>query len=47
MALSVVVTQMGSGVMTEDTGVRLGSSDRPTTFLLGGTGVETSERFHD
>lgn len=38
MALSVVVTQIGSGVITEDTGVRLGSSDRPTTFLLRRTG---------
>ena len=35
MASSVEVTQTGSGDMTEATAVLPGSSDCPTTFLLG------------
>lgn len=34
MASSVALTQVGSAVITDDTGVRPGSSDCPTTFLL-------------
>lgn len=40
IASSVEVTQIGSGVIIEDTGVREGSSDWPTTFLLSGGGED-------